>query len=362
MKLADVTLREGDQMPGRNYSVDQKVDCAQLLDDLGVDYIQPGFPATGEKDRTVINKLAGTLQAEVVALARALTEDIDAALEANTDVVDVFIPVSDRQLTHLLGRSRAEVIESLGEAVEYVTDHGATAHVTLADAFRTDIDKLVDVIETVPDVQYVTLADTVGARTPKTVHRLLSDLQSEVDRAQLGVHFHDDLGCATANALAAADLGIAKADVSIASLGERAGNSSLEEVVVAATTDHGESFGIDTSQLIPVCQEIVEILGEEIDERKPVLGQKIAEHESGIHTAAMLEDPATLEPYDPEQFGGTRRLLFGAATGTSGARKILQRAGVATDDKTVAAYRDLLSERGPLTLEEAIGAAEDVHD
>jgi len=246
----------------------------------------------------------------------------------------------------------------LGEAVDYVTDHGVPVHVTLADAFRTDHDQLVEIVETVPDVDFVSLADSVGARTPVTVQAYLDGLAGHVDFDRLGVHFHDDMGCATANALAAYLAGVGKADVSVAGLGERAGNSALEEVAVACTVDHDDDLGLATDELVPACRSILDRLGEPCGDRKAVLGEKIAEHESGIHTAAMLADPATLEPFDPELFGGQRRLVFGKPTGESGARRLLQRAGVEPDAETVTAYLDALAAEGPLDLDEALALAE----
>lgn len=357
MLLSDVTLREGDQMPGRDFTAAEKIEAARTLDDLGVPFIQPGFPATGEKDRRVISELAGTTDADVVALARALERDIDDALAADADVVETFVSASDRHLEHLLGTTREEMLSMLGEAVDYVRDHGVPVHVTLADAFRTDHDQLVEIIETLPDVDYISLADSVGARTPATVQAYLDDLDSHIDFDRLGVHFHDDMGCATANALAAYHAGVGKADVSVAGLGERAGNSPIEEVAVACAVDHDDDLGLRTDDLIPACRGILDRLGEPYGDRKAILGQKIAEHESGIHTAAMLADPATLEPFDPELFGGQRRLVFGKPTGESGARQLLQRAGIEPDDDTVEAYLDALAAEGPIDLDAALKLA-----
>jgi len=358
MRLADVTLREGDQMPGRAFTAEQKIACGRALDDLGVPFVQPGFPITGEKDRRVVSELAATTDADVIALARALEGDVDAAVEADADVVETFVSASDRHLEHLLSVSRAEMLTMLGEAVDHVRDRGVTAHVTLADAFRTDPDDLVEIIETVPGAEYVTLADSVGARTPATVREHLDALAGRVDFDRLGVHFHDDLGCATANALAAYRAGVGKADVSVGGLGERAGNSPLEEVAVAAAVDLDADLGLRSADLVPTCREVLSTLGETYGDRKAVLGEAIAEHESGIHTAAMLSDPATLEPFDPALFGGQRRLVFGHPTGEGSARELLARAGVDADDETVAAYLDRLAAEGPLDLDEALALAE----
>lgn len=358
MQLTDVTLREGDQMPGRDFTAEEKKQCVRLLDDLEVPYIQPGFPITGEKDQQVIADLAGTTDADIVALARARDGDIDVAFEANADVIEIFLSASDRHLEHLLGTSREEMHSMLIDAVEYVHDHGGRAHITLADAFRTDHDDIVELIQAIPDVEFVSLADSVGARTPKSVEAYLEKLEGRVDFNRLGVHFHDDMGCATANALAAYHAGVGKADVSVAGLGERAGNSALEEVLVACTVDHEDDLGVDSAELIPTCRKILDTLGEEYESRKAVLGEEIGKHESGIHTTAMLSDPGTLEPFDPGQFGGERELVFGKPTGEGGARQLLELADVEPDEDTITTYLDALSKEGPLDLEEAVALAE----
>lgn len=345
-------------MPGREFTAEEKIECARALDELGVPFVQPGFPATGEKDQRVVSELAGTTDADVVALARALERDVDAALAADADVIETFVSASDRHLEHLLGTTREEMLSMLGEAVDYVQDHGVPVHVTLADAFRTEHEHLVEIVETVPTVEFVSLADSVGARTPATVQAYLDGLDGHVDFDRLGVHFHDDMGCATANALAAYRAGVGKADVSVAGLGERAGNSPLEEVAVACAVDHDDDLGLTTDELVPACRDILDRLGEPYEDRKAVLGEKIAEHESGIHTAAMLADPATLEPFDPERFGGERRLVFGTPTGASGARRLLERAGIDPDEETVTAYLDALADEGPLDLDAALALAE----
>jgi len=270
----------------------------------------------------------------------------------------VFVPASDLHLEYTLGKTRAEMHELLRDAVDYVHDHGGTAHVTLADAFRTEPAQLIELFELLPDVPHLGLADTVGARTPATVTELLEALAESVDLSRAGVHCHDDMGCGTANVLAARAAGVGKADVSVASLGERAGNSCLEEVVVASAVDHGVSLVENGAELVPVCREVLDVLGETLDPRKAVLGAETAEHESGLHTAAMLEKPTVFEAFDPAQFGGERKLIFGVGTGRGGARKLLARAGVEADDETVAAFLETLAANGPVEMDEALALAE----
>jgi isopropylmalate/homocitrate/citramalate synthase len=357
MYLCDVTLREGDQMPGRSYSAEQKIAAGRVLDRLDVPFVQAGFPITGEKDREVIRELSANADADVIGLARATTGDVEAALDANADVVEVFASLSDLYLEHALGESQSEVLDMLGDVVDVAREGGAEVHLSLADAFRTDPERLEEAFRTFPEVPFVNLADTVGARTPSSVRTLLDSLGERVDLSRVGVHFHDDMGVATANALAAYELGVGKADVSVASLGERAGNPAFEEVVVAGKTDHGDAFGIRTEELVPGCREVLDILDEEVQPRKAVLGTEVTEHESGIHTAAMLDEPAVFEPYDPSDFGGQRRLLFGAGTGRTGARKLLLRANVESTDERVTEFLDALGERGPLETDEAVALA-----
>lgn len=357
MLLNDVTLREGDQMPGRDYTAEQKIEAVRALDDLGLPFIQPVFPATGEKDQSVVKAVAGDTDASIIGLARALERDVDAAVDAGVDVVEIFAPVSDLQLEHLLGNSRKEMLSMVAETVDYIGDRGAIPHVTLADAFRANPNHIIEVFERVPDAEFVNLADSVGARTPTSVQAHLDAIEGQVNFDRVGVHFHDDMGCGTANALAAYHAGVGKADVSIASLGERAGNSSLEEVLVACAVDNDDNLGIEVSNLIPVCRDVLDTLGEEWGDRKAILGREIAEHESSIHTAAMLSNPSTLEPFDPATFGGERRLIFGSATGSGGARRLLEQAGVEADEETIERFLDDLAANGPLDLEESIELA-----
>jgi isopropylmalate/homocitrate/citramalate synthase len=360
--LNDVTLREADQMPGRDYSVEQKVEAGRKLDALGLAFIQPGFPVTGEKDREVIRRLADTCDARIVALARAVEKDIEAAVEAEADVVEVIIPISDLQLEYSLGKSRDAAVKMAREAVDLVSDHDVVPHLTLIDAFRTEPEYLRKTVEEFEWVEYLTLADTVGAKTPVSVERLLSELKDSIDLSRVGVHFHDDMGVATANVLAAYDAGVGKADVSVASLGERAGNPAVEEVVVSGVVEYGDSFGVDESELVPTCEGVLAALKEDdvAGPRKAVLGSEVTEHESGIHTAAMLHDPSVFEPFDPHRFGGQRRLLFGTGTGASSASTLLSRAGVEPTEGQIEEFLLLLAEAGPVDEAEALELADSI--
>jgi isopropylmalate/homocitrate/citramalate synthase len=353
MKLCDVTLREGDQLPGRDYEADAKITAGRELDSLGISFIQAGFPVTGEKDQRVVSTLSEETDAQVVALARAISSDIEVALEANPDVIEVFAPLRDRQLEHVIGKSREEMFDALQSCIDTARDGGASVHMTILDGFRTDVEHVRTAVKRFPTVEYVGIADTVGARTPPTVTSYLDELGRSVDLSAVGVHFHDDLGVATANAEAAYVAGVGKADVSVASLGERAGNTALEEIVAVGALEYDELFGCDVDRLIPTCEQVLDRLGESIDPRKPILGHEVTSHESGLHTAVMFEEPSLFEPFDPARFGGERTLTFGSGTGREAARMILERNGIDPTGTRVETLLTEFAEREPLTLSEA---------
>lgn len=357
MKLLDLTLREGEQQPRHNYSIASKIAAARELDSLGVEFIQIGFPAAGEKTKHVCADL--DLDARTTGIARALDHDIQAAADAGVDVIDLFAPTSDRQRERILNQSRDELVETIRSALDTAHDTGCEVHFSAMDGFRTDsafLNRLLAEVET----EYFTLADTVGARTPIGVYELLETLDTDCSR--IGVHFHDDLGLATANALVAADCGVGKVDVSVAGIGERAGNTSLEEFIVAsAVGDEPISTTVDSTRLLSTSHHILELLDEPISTAKSLLGDDVFAHESGLHTAAMLDDPSTFEPFDPTQFGGERRLLFGSQSGSGAARRLLERADREPTSQRVAALVDeLQTQDHPVTLDEAIDLAREI--
>ncbi|MFW5934782.1 MAG: LeuA family protein [Halolamina sp.] len=340
MKLLDLTLREGEQRPGVEYGVDEKVAAARELDELGADYLQVGFPVAGERTRKVCERL--DIDADITGLARAIPSDVDAALDAGVDVVDLFAPTSDAQLEAVLGAARESMVESVQEAAELAREGGADVQFTAMDGFRTEPGHLDDLFAAV-DADWYTVADTVGSRTPAGVEQFLTDLDTDLD--EIGVHFHEDLGVGTANALAAGRAGAGKVDVSVGGIGERAGNTPTEEFVAAAAVgEEPIDLAVDASSLLPVAKRVLDALGEAVEPTKPLLGAEVFSHESGLHTAAMLDEPSTFEPFDPARFGGERRLLFGGSTGASAARKLLERAGREPTDARVKALLESLAE------------------
>lgn len=354
MKLLDLTLREGEQRPGIEYTVEQKVEAARELDALGVDYLQVGFPIADEDVRTVCERL--DVDADVTGIARAIPGDVESALDAGVDVVDLFAPTSEAHLEAVLGTTRASMVESVREAAALAREGGAAVQFTAMDGFRTEPAALDELFATV-DADWYTIADTVGSRTPAGVERFLESLES--DLAEVGVHFHEDLGVGTANALAAGRAGAGKVDVSVGGIGERAGNTPAEAFVAAATVGAEPiDLAVDERSLIPVAERVLDVLDEDVGTAKPLLGDEAFAHESGLHTAAMLDDPSTFEPFDPARFGGTRRLLFGPGTGAGAVRKLLRRAGKEpTDDRVAALLSRLADVDEEVDVEEAVALA-----
>lgn len=358
MRIAveDQTLREGQQRAGASFSVDQKVQAARALDDLGVDAIQVGFPIANDGSKEVIDRL--DVDADLTGTARALERDIDACLDAGVDVVGFGVPSSDLQRERILGMTRGELKDHVATMYDYCQDAGLPVSVGTMDGFRTDpafINELIDLV----GVEYFGIADTVGIRNVWEVEAFLDAL--ECDLSMIRVHFHYDIGFGTANAVAAVRQGVGKVDVTCGGIGERVGNVPLEEFIVALElADINVEHNLDATRVIPQTKAVLEILDEHIPPHKPIIGATAFAHESGMHTAAMLDEPATFEPFDPARFGGERHLLFGPATGQGAARRILEAAGIEPTENNIERFLGVLHGFDEhVGFDEAVAAARD---
>lgn len=337
IEFKDLTLREGAQVPG--LQIDEAAGKAVLthLDSLDVSRVEISFPRAAPRESWY--RHADSLGLRTAALARAMPADIDAALAVDPDEVEVIIASSDIQLTHALGRSREQARDQLISSVRDVVTAGVDAGVTLMDAMRADEEYLVGTAQAAVDAgaTHVTLADTTGAGTPDRVTQTVSSVVDAVgDDAFVAIHTHDDMGVATANAAAGVDAGATAVDATVGGIGERAGNAPLEEVAVLLT-ERGDPVAITHSSLVPVCRAIHETLGVDIDQGKPVIGERAYRHESGMHTAAMLAAPESYEPFDPARYGGDRELLFGHDSGRGAVRALLESIAVEPTAEAVAA-------------------------
>lgn len=329
IEICDVTLRDGEQTPGVLFTKEQKLEVASELDSMGIEVIEAGFPVVSDNEKETVKAIANQgLNAKICCLSRAVKGDVDAALECDVDIVSIFIAMSDMHLKYKYHRSLEDMLGCAKETIEYATDHGLKVRFAAEDSSRTPIDRLKETfkeVETECKVQYLSLADTVGILNPTTTNYLVSEIYKSVNTA-ICIHCHDDLGMATANTLAAAEAGAKQLHTTVNGIGERAGNASLEEVLVALRVQYGiERY--DTTKLTTLSKMISEYSGITPSANKAIVGQNAFSHESGIHVAAILEEPRTYELFLPEMVGGKRNLIVGKHTGKKALKGIINSIG-----------------------------------
>ena len=329
IEICDVTLRDGEQTPGVLFTKEQKLTVASELDSMGIEVIEAGFPVVSDNEKETVKAIANQgLDAKICCLSRAVKGDVDAALECDVDIVSIFIAMSDMHLEHKYHRSLEDMLGCAKDTIEYATDHGLKVRFAAEDSSRTPIDRLKEIfkeVETECKVQYLSLADTIGILNPTTTHYLVSEIYKSVN-TDICIHCHDDLGMATANTLAAAEAGAKQLHTTVNGIGERAGNASLEEVMVALRVQYGIDR-YDTTKLTAISKMISEYSGIKPSANKAIVGQNAFSHESGIHVAAILEEPRTYELFLPEMVGGKRNLIVGKHTGKKALKGIINSIG-----------------------------------
>ncbi len=330
VRIFDTTLRDGEQTPGVSFTPDQKILIARQLDKLGVDTIEAGTPASSDGERKAVAAIAKAgLNAEICGLARPIKEDVDAALGCDVDCVHVFISTSDLHLKHMLKMTRGQVLQLAVEYVEYAKDHGVVVEFSAMDATRTDLTFLKQIYQAVIDVgvDRINVPDTVGVITPGGMNYLISQLKPII-KVPISVHCHDDLGLAVANSLAAVEAGAEQVQVAVNGIGERAGNASLEEIVMALRVLYGIKPKIRTKLLVETSDLLERMTGIPVPPNKAIVGDNAFAHVSGIHAHGVLEFPGTYEPISPELVGHHRRLALGKLTGRHSVEKQLRTIGV----------------------------------
>ncbi len=319
VRIFDTTLRDGDQTPGVSFTPDQKLLVARQLDKLGVDTIEAGTPVSSEGERRAVAAIAKAgLKAEVCGLARPVKEDIDAAVACGVDCAHIFISTSDLHLKYILKKTRPQVLNQAVEFIKYAKRRDIkVVEFSAMDATRTDLGYLQEICGAAVDAgaDRVNIPDTVGAITPRGMYNLISQLKPYI-KAPISVHCHDDLGLAVANSLAAVEAGAAQVQVAVNGLGERAGNASLEEVVMALKALYGVRLRIQTKLLTETSELVERLTGISVPPNKAIVGDNAFAHVSGIHAHGVLNFPGTYEPISPELVGHHRRLELGKLTGT----------------------------------------------
>ncbi len=346
VRIFDTTLRDGEQSPGATMNVEEKLLVAAQLEKLGVDAIEAGFPIASEGDFQAVRRIAERIQgAKVVALARCHEEDIRRAWEAVSEArkpgLHVFLSSSDIHLKYQLQRSRGEILQQAVDMVKYAKSFLEDVEFSPMDASRTEPAFLLEVLEAVihAGATIVNIPDTVGYATPDEFGALIRTIREKVPnirKAIISVHCHDDLGLAVANSLAAVRAGARQVECTINGIGERAGNASMEEIVMSLRTrkDHfGVGTRIHTELIYPASRMVSRITGIPVQPNKAVVGANAFSHESGIHQDGILKDKSTYEIMTPESVGwGQTSLVLGKHSGRHALRDRLKLLGYELKD------------------------------
>jgi 2-isopropylmalate synthase len=340
--IFDTTLRDGEQAPGFSMRVEEKVRLARQLEILGVDIIEAGFPIASEDDAEAVRRVSEEVKGPVIAaLARCAPGDVDKAggalKGARRSRIHTFIATSDLHLSLKLRISRETCQEMAVAAVTRARSFTDDVEFSAEDATRSDIDFLCGIVEAVINAGATTinLPDTVGYSTPDEIGAFFRTVISRVpnaNRAIFSAHCHDDLGLAVANTLAAIAAGVRQVECTINGVGERAGNASLEEIVMVTEVRPDLvpiTTGIQTKQLFPTSQLLTELTGERVQANKAIVGRNAFAHEAGIHQDGMLKDRRTYEIMRPQDVGQPEStLVLGKHSGRHAVQKCLERFGL----------------------------------
>jgi 2-isopropylmalate synthase len=349
VRIFDTTLRDGEQAPGCTMSLGEKVGVAAQLARLGVDVIEAGFPASSAGEREAVAAIAaavGTADGPVICgLARAVEEDIDACgdaiARASRRRIHTFLATSDIHLACKLRLTRAEVLRRVVAAVTHARDRVVDVEFSAEDATRSDVEFLCDVLDAAREAGATTLnvPDTVGYATPDEYGALIERvcaLAAASPGVTVSAHCHDDLGLAVANSLAAIRAGARQVECTVNGIGERAGNASLEEVVMALHTRaayFGVATRIDAREIALASRLVSACTGVHVSPNKAIVGANAFAHEAGIHQDGVLKHRATYEIMTPEALGfDGSTLVLGKHSGRSAVRQQLERLGFTVDD------------------------------
>ncbi|GAB4539566.1 MAG: homocitrate synthase [Pleurocapsa sp.] len=347
IQINDTTLRDGEQAAGVAFTVAEKVFFATLMDAIGVQELEVGIPAMGSTEAEAISEITNLgLKTKLTGWNRAVRSDIDASLSCGLERVHISVPVSEIQIGVKFQGNCQLVLNKLRDTIKYACDRGLYVSVGGEDSSRADDKFLLDVALAAQDwgASRFRFCDTVGILDPLTTYKKVQQLVSKLI-IPVEMHTHNDFGMATANALAGIRAGATSVNTTVNGLGERAGNAALEEVVMALKRIYGMNIGIDTSKFKAISEFVVDASGCDVPPWKAIVGKNAFAHESGIHGHGVLQNPATYEPFNPEEVGRERSLVIGKHTGKHLVTNFLQQYGItlsqAETRSLVDAVRDL---------------------
>ena len=385
--IFDTTLRDGEQSPGVSLNAEEKLQIARQLARLGVDIIEAGFPVASPGDFRAVQAIAREVRGVTVAgLARAEKKDIDTAWEAismaDQPRIHTFLATSDVHMQYKLKMSRDKVLETAEAAVKWAKKYTSDVEFSAEDASRSDLDFLCRVIEVAigAGATVINIPDTVGYAIPSEFARFISDIRSRVqgiEKVILSIHCHDDLGLAVSNSLAAVAAGASQVEGAINGIGERAGNASLEEVIMALHTrrdQFGKQTRIKTDEIYRTSRLVSNLTGMVIQPNKAVVGKNAFAHESGIHQDGVLKERTTYEIMNPELVGLSHgNLVLGKHSGRHAFKNRLAELGYelspAELNKAFQRFKELADRKREITdhdleaiVEDEIRAVEPVYD
>lgn len=363
-EICDVTLRDGEQQTGIVFKKEEKIRIAEKLSEIGVKWIEAGMPAVSKDDFEAIKEISSLgLTAKIRAFSRAKKDDIDLCLAADVESVGVETVCSDILIEKGFEWSREKVLEDVTNVIEYAKDHGLHAALFAADSTRADLNFLKKLVEGALNAgaDSIIVVDTLSVASPQAFSFLVKKVK-EWSTVPLEVHCHNHLGLGTANSLAGIVSGAKIVHVTVNGMGEGAGNSPLEEVVVALKLLYGIDPGIDLSKLCELSEMVQEISGFRVATNKPIVGKNIFAVESGIPLALhrRFRDkgiPHGLLPYDPELVGNTFKIVFGKKSGRHAIRWGLENLGLTATDEQVKKILGLVKERS-MKLKRALSREE----
>jgi 2-isopropylmalate synthase len=366
VRIFDTTLRDGEQTPGVSVTPEQKFKIAIKLDEIGVDAIEVGFPIVSQGEMDAIKAITKQgLNAEVCGLARTVQSDIDAAINCNLKYVHTFIATSDIHMQYKLKMTREQVLEKAIWAVDYAKKNGVQVEFSAEDATRSDRVFVNRIFKAVADAgaDRLDIPDTVGYATPQYIAELVNDVKIAT-KLPVSVHCHNDFGLAVANAISGINAGASCAHVTINGLGERAGNTSLEEFVMALQCLYNKKHNIKTELLYETSKLISSIMGIIVQPNKAIIGENAFGHESGIHTHGIINNPLTYEPISPELVGRKRWMQAGKHAGAHGIKAMLEDFGIKPTDEQlhniVEKQKNLADKGKSITTAELLSIAGDI--
>jgi len=317
-----------------------------LLDEIGIEVIEAGFPAVSANEKLCVKTIANLgLDARICGFSRAREQDIQTAIDCDVDMVSIFIPTSELHVRLKFKKPREQVLEDALRMIDFARDHGVQVRFAAEDASRTDLPFLKEVYRRAAEhgAALLSFADTVGFLIPSEMDRIMTDLITSVDRP-FCAHCHNDMGCAVANTITAAEAGAFQLHTTVNGIGERAGNASLEELLVALRMKKGIDR-YDLTRLTELSHMVEKYSGITLPRNKPVTGELAFSHESGIHIAAILEDPAAYEYFPPDMVGSERKFILGKHTGRKALEYVVASIGCELTDKQVCRVLDLVKDQ-----------------